>query len=319
MRIKNASNFPTIDIIIVNWNSGTQLQECLESIVQYGKAYINQVTVVDNGSIDNSLGGIELIDLPLVVIRNVTNCGFAAACNQGAAKVSSDYLLFLNPDTRLFENSLSMPLAFMEQPENKEVGIVGIQLIDDNQKISKSCSRFPSVGTFVAHALAINRLPRLLHLSQVMLEWDHTNTQQVDQVMGAFFLIRYSVFRSLGGFDERFFVYFEEVDLSFRAKLQGWHSIYLAQAQAYHKGGGVSEQVKAHRLFYSLRSRIHYAFKHFSRISAWTVVITTLVVEPITRLIRGALRLSTREILDTAHGFVMLWKDVPSILSKTKL
>lgn len=149
-----------------------------------------------------------------------------------------------------------------------------------------------------------------------MTEWEHTCTRQVDQVMGAFFLIRHSVFVLLDRFDERFFVYFEEVDLSLRAKQQGWRSVYLAEAQAYHKGGGVSEQVKAHRLFYSLRSRILYAFKHFNRIAAWTVSFITLVIEPMTRLIRGLVRRSPGEVSDTARGFAMLWKDAPRIFMK---
>jgi len=115
-----------------------------------------------------------------------------------------------------------------------------------------------------------------------------------------------------------FFVYFEEVALSSRAKRQGWHSMYLAQALAYHKGGGVSEQVKVHRPFYSLRSRILYAFNRFNRIDAWTVGALSLVVEPITRLMHGTVRRSAREVLNTARGFGMLWKDVPCILHSSK-
>jgi GT2 family glycosyltransferase len=149
-----------------------------------------------------------------------------------------------------------------------------------------------------------------------MVEWDHSFTRQVDQVIGAFFFIRRFVFESLGGFDERFYVYFEEVDLSFRAKQEGWNSVYLAEAQAFHSGGGSSSQAKAHRLFYSLRSRIIYSFKHFNAFEGWSVCMVTLAIEPITRLVRCIARGSVVEALDTLRGFFMLWKDTPKILSK---
>jgi GT2 family glycosyltransferase len=308
-----------LSIIIVNWNAGQQLVDAVTSIAQYQHNLVLSVVIVDNASTDDSLARVEALKglrFKLKIIRNAENRGFGAACNQGAALSRSEYLLFLNPDARLFENSLSIPLAFMKRPENVDVGIAGIQLVDENNKITRSCSRFPTVGTILAQALGINRLPSLRHLSQAMSEWGHDSTQQVDQVMGAFFLIRNSAFVFLNGFDERFFVYFEEVDLSLRAKQRGWSSVYLAQAQAYHKGGGVSEQVKAHRLYYSICSRIHYSFKHFNRIEAWTVSFITLIIEPITRLIRGVVRVSPGEVLDTARGYIMFWKDVPRIFIK---
>jgi hypothetical protein len=92
--------------------------------------------------------------------------------------------------------------------------------------------------------------------------------------------------------------------------------VFLAQARAYHKGGGVSQQVRARRLFYSLRSRIHYAFKHFSRADGWAVCFATLVVEPVPRLVRGLLRFSGRESIDTVHGFALLWWSLPGILQR---
>jgi GT2 family glycosyltransferase len=310
--------FQAIDIIIVNWNSGLQLRECLESIVAHGKDCVKEVIIVDNNSVDDSLETIESINLPISIIRNTINRGFAAACNQGASMASSNYLLFLNPDTRLFENSLSIPLAFMEQPENNEVGIVGIQLIDENKQISQSCSRFPTMKIFLAHALGINRLPSLSHLSQLMIEWDHTSTRQVDQVMGAFFLIRHSIFVSLSGFDERFFVYFEEVDLSLRAHQAGWRSVYLTDAQAFHAGGGTSRQVKAKRLFYSLRSRLFYAFKHFPSMQAWVLVAVTLILEPITRTLFSLLRGGLHESLNTRQGYGMLYRNLWKIFNQNR-
>ncbi|WP_081328663.1 glycosyltransferase family 2 protein [Neomoorella thermoacetica] len=349
----------SVDIIIVNWNAGQQLRECLESIlaVDTRGININNVLVIDNASSDGSFDALEDLILPsrnennrgftfackqgdnnnrvivtdntleeaatkrtkrsedvvlsLTLIRNNINRGFAAACNQGAAESKADYLLFLNPDTRLFENSLTVPVAFMERPENQHIGIVGIQLVDDYGQISRTCARFPQPGHFFSKMLGLDRLFPRVFPSHFMNEWDHSDSRMVDQVMGAFFLVRRHLFEMLNGFDERFFVYFEEVDFSLRARQLGWSSFYLAEAQAYHKGGGTSKQIKAKRLFYSLRSRILYGYKHFSWTAATLLMLGTLVLEPIARVVLGIAHRSGSEIVETFRAYRMLWSSMP--------
>ena len=308
---------PSLSIIIVNWNAGQLLQDCVSSI---GRARINgfvllEVIIVDNGSTDGSINGVELLGVSVTIILNEDNRGFAAACNQGAAEASGNYLLFLNPDMRLFENSLVVPMAYMQRPENTDVGVVGIQLVDENARVARSCSRFPSLGIFLAQSLGINRLPRLRHLTQSMAEWAHDDTRYVDQVIGAFFLVRSSIFESLDGFDQRFFVYFEEVDLSYRAFQLGFSSVYLAEVQAFHAGGGTSNQVKAHRLFYSLRSRLLYGFKHFTPLQAWLLLLITLILEPCSRVLFALAKGAWRDARHTLQGYWMLLRDMRNILS----
>ncbi len=305
-----------LDIVIVNWNVGDQLRECLASISRTApRQLLGRVVVVDNASSDGSLAGLEESELPLTVIRNRENRGFAAACNQGAAVGNADYLLFLNPDTRLQANSLSVPQAFLSDPAHADVGICGIQLLDDHGQVARNCSRLPTTGILLSQATGLNRLFPRRFSGQAMSNWDHSTTRSVDQVIGAFFFTRRAVFEALGGFDERFYVYFEEVDFSLRAKGAGWQTIYLADARAYHRGGGTSEQVKARRLFYSLRSRMLYAAKHFSTFGAATVMAATLLAEPWTRLGWSAVRLAPREAWQTIHGFLLLWANMPHILA----
>jgi GT2 family glycosyltransferase len=296
-----------LDVIIVNWNSGKQLYECIKSIANAEKEglVIGKVVVVDNASADDSLSGIEDMELPLHVIKNPTNRGFATACNQGAGVCTSDYLLFLNPDVVLFKDSLIEPVDFMEDKRNENIGIVGIQLVNEKGEVARTCARFPTLGQFVSKIFGLDRLfPRLSHF---MIEWDHKNNRIVDQVIGAFFLVRRELFQKLNGFDERFFVYFEEVDFSYRAKQLGYSSYYLTSAQAYHKGGGSSEKVKDMRLFYSLRSRILYGYKHFNWISATILAFLTLVVEPITRVVFATINRSSSDIRETLKAYKMLW------------
>lgn len=273
-------------IIIVNWNSGTQLRDCLASLararsLRATELALIRVIVVDNASTDGSAQNLDAGETPLELILNTENRGFGAACNQGArAAGDCDALLFLNPDTLLYEHSLDLPMARLTASDR--IGIVGIQLIDESGEVARSCARFPAASQVLAHALALDRLvPRW---GQAMREWDHRSTRTVDQVIGAFFLIRRPLFEALGGFDERFFVYYEEVDLARRARQAGWSSLYLAEAQAFHRGGGTSGQALGRRLFYVLRSRLAYFAKHGSWLDRTVVGLTTWLVEPITRL-----------------------------------
>ncbi|MDP9473628.1 MAG: glycosyltransferase family 2 protein [Chloroflexota bacterium] len=303
----------SLDIVIVNWNTGGQLRACLASIAAAAQDgfVLNRVVVVDNGSKDGSAEGLQDFSVPLMVLRNRENRGFAAACNQGAQGSAADYLLFLNPDVRLYPDSLARPIRFMEEPVNARIGICGIQLVDESGRVDRSCARFPTPRMFVGKMLGLTRwLPRVFP-THAMTEWDHGENRGVDQVIGAFFLIRRSLFQGLNGFDERFFVYFEEVDLSFRAARAGWSSFYLADARAVHRGGGSSEQVKAMQLFYSLRSRIQYGFKHFHRPSAVGVALATLLLEPLPRLGVAAARRSPSSALETLHGYALLWGSIP--------
>ena len=161
-------------------------------------------------------------------MRNADNRGFGAACNQGAAGSDADFLLFLNPDTRLMPGSLAEPVRYLRSPEHETVGIVGIQLFDADGHVARNTARAPTAWSMVGNSVGLDRLMPRLFPPHFVTEWAHDETRPVDQVMGAFFLVRRSVFEALGGFDERFFVYYEDLDFSVRARAHGWSSVYLA-------------------------------------------------------------------------------------------
>ncbi len=302
-----------IDIVIVNCNAGPQLKTCTDSITQFSGEYVKKIIVVDNGSVDGSEASVEE-DPNVTMIRVGENLGFGAACNIGAQAGSSPYILFLNPDTRLEAGSTSIPLAFMEQLGNEKVGVCSIQLVDERGKVSRTCARYPTLGRLVSAALGLDKLPGLAGSGVHMRDWDHLDSHQVDHVMGAFYLMRREAFERVGGFDERFFVYLEDVDLSKVVGDSGWDSWYLTEAQAFHAGGGTSRQVKVHRLFYSLRSRLLYAFKHFPRWQAWTLVMVTNLLEPFTRSIWCLLRGDVVGVKHTWAAYGMLWRSMRHIL-----
>ena len=306
-----------LDIVIVNWNTGHQLQDCLRSIppaitpTVFG---LRQCIVVDNASEDGSADGLEKPPLPFALIRNNENKGFAYACNQGAKAGKSDFILFLNPDTRLFPDSLEKPLSFLDEKRNAQIGIVGIQLVDENGVIHRNVARFPSPGSLFFQMLALDRIWPRRFPSHFMTEWDHRDSREVDQVTGAFFLVRRKLFEELDGFDERFFMYFEDLDFACRAKSAGWRSYYLADAQALHHGGGASYQIKAKRLYYSNTSRVLYVAKHFGTPSAIKIVMASFLFEFWVRLGWSLATLSKQNAVATIQSYCMILPALPRLL-----
>lgn len=297
----------TLSIIIVNWNAGDQLRACIASVDQAagGMSQPCEVILVDNASSDGSLRGIDQCGTSIKLMANTVNCGFAAACNQGARGAHGDYLLFLNPDTRLFADSLAGPLEFMERPDNATIGICGIRLVDESGNTTTCAARFPSLRVLAGLILGLSKLFPRMFPPHLMTPRELNDSQVVDQVIGAYFLIRRDIFDRCGGFDERFFVYFEEVDLSLRAKHLGYASFFLSDIAAFHKGGGCSEQVKAARLFYSLRSRVLYAQKYYSAAELFGLALLMAIEFPL-RVGRSVIRMSKSDFLNTLKAYRQL-------------
>lgn len=295
-----------LSIIIVNWNSGALLTQCLRSVAQHHESQVQRVIVVDNASSDGSLDIPELPGLPfLEVVRNSENVGFGRACNTGAARCDSEFLLFLNPDAELRPGVLRGLLAFLVDPQAQTVGIVGPLLRDTRGQVARCCARFPQPWHYLVRAIGLESIvpAAAKHLS----DFDHLTTREVDHVMGCFLLMRSTAFRSISGFDQRFFVYLEDLDLSLRAKRAGWSSWYVGSAEAYHLGGGTTRSILDRRLFYSLRSRLQYSHKHFGILGRSVVIIATLGIEPFSRCAQAIVRGSWRDLKGVIGGVTLLY------------
>ena len=301
----------SLSIVIVNWNTGALLSVCCHSIAraELNGSALREIVIVDNASTDGSCD--NLLDsggLPIKIIRNALNLGFAVACNQGALEATGDLILLLNPDTCLFASSLREPMDFMTDVANAQVGICGIRLVGERGEDTISFAQFPTVAAILRSVVGLGLAKSNIRRLQACVV-PHAMT--VDQVIGAFFLIRTEVYSQLGGFDERFFVYYEEVDLSLRARQAGWRSVCLTGVAAKHVGGGATQQVKAKRLFYLLRSRLLYVRKHFSAMGMLSVFVTTLVFEPMARLLWALGTRSWQNMKDTASAYWMLGRWLP--------
>lgn len=310
---------PTLDIVIVNWNAGALLADCIASMAGVSQTAFRfgQVVVVDNASTDSSadrLDGLAGPATPLVVQHNPTNRGFAAACNQGAVAGHGDWILFLNPDTRLAADTLDRAISFAIG--DPSIGTLGIALVDETGERQRSCARTPTPLRLVAQGVGLDRLLPSLFPPHFMTEWDHADTRKVDQVMGAFLMIPRTLFERLGGFDERFFVYFDDVDLCLRVRQAGFAVVHYAGATAFHQGCGTTEGVRDRRLFYSLRSRLLFSAKHFGTGAMLLVSLSTLLVEPVSRLGQAVLRRSLSDIRAVLRGTGLLWRDLPALLPR---
>jgi hypothetical protein len=298
-----------VSVVIVNWNGGEMLHDCLRSLAQCERLGRMEIIVVDNASTDGSWDSIPELPYPLRVVRNETNLGFAMACNQGAELGSGQFVLLLNPDSMLLPDSISGALDFLAQRGQSNVGICGIQLEKAAGKVSKTCSRLPTPRVLAAKSWRLDRFLPVIFPPVFMNEWNHQSTRDVEVVIGAFFLVRRGVWDQLGGMDERFFVYYEEVDFCERSRQAGYRTVYYSGVKARHIGGGSSKQIRGKAGFYNLRARLQYASKHFSPFGAKLVTLHTLTVEPAIRLLEAALKLKFQRLPEIFTSYSLLWRD----------
>ena len=297
-----------LTIIIVNWNSRYHLKNCVNSILKHPTKTLDQVIIIDNNSNDNSIDFLKYLrHEKFFLIKNKINLGFSKACNQGAllAKNYSEYLLFLNPDTIISKNILDKSVYFMEENKQSDIGIFGVALTNNN-KVTKTCRRFPTLKTLFADISGISKINK--KSGWEMLEWDHKSSQRVDQLIGAYYLIRKNLFENLNGFDERFFVYSEEVDLSYRAKKNGYSSYFCHELKCIHYGGGCTERIKSKSLYLSIFGRILYFRKHLNFFKFLIALFLIAIIEPISRLLFLLLNFKFAQIINLINAYKKIYK-----------
>lgn len=284
----------SLSIVIVNWNTGKLLAECLASLPAAATAgsLVREVVIIDNGSTDDSLNRIDAAmcaGIPLRIEQLNTNVGFGVACNLGAQLSSAPLILFLNPDTVLNAKSLEHPVRYLLGEESAGVDVVSILSTDESGTHTASCARFPTLLQHLAATVGLDPQLARWSRSHMMLEFDHRSDRDVEQVIGAYFLVRRSAFDRIGGFDERFFVYYEEVDFSRRIWQTGGRVRHLAGANYVHVGCGSSRNDPTARLVYSLTSRILYHRKHGGILTVFALFMITYALELPARIFAAVL------------------------------
>jgi GT2 family glycosyltransferase len=250
-----------VDAVVVSFNSRKQLRDCVEPLV--GMQGVN-VIVVDNASTDGSLAAVE--DLPLEKVQLERNGGFAFGCNAGWRRGSAEYVLLLNPDARI--DSESLGVLAKELDENPTLGLVAPRIVHADGSLDYSQRRFPRLRSTYAQALFLHRLfPRADWTDEVMREETaYASPGSPDWVSGACMLLRRSVLEELGGLDEGFFLYCEDIDLCRRIRRAGYEIEYVPSATVVHEGGASAPRPDLYPVLAA--SRIRYAKKNESLTTA---------------------------------------------------
>jgi len=250
-----------LSIIIVNWNVKDLLVKCLTSVFKYTQNIDFEVFVVDNNSSDNSVALIKQKFPQVKLIQNSSNLGFAKANNQAIQQASGNYLLLLNPDTELIDNSIFKMLEFIKQ--RPACGIVGPKLLHSDKTTQASIRKFPSFWDQFFILLKLhNFFPNLKPIRTYhMFDFKYDEIIQVEQIMGAAMLINKKVFDKIGLFDEKIWLIFEEVDFCKRALDAGYQIYFYVAAQIIHHKGESFNQQKTLTKQINFNHNLYYYFK----------------------------------------------------------
>jgi GT2 family glycosyltransferase len=261
-----------VSIIIVNYNSFGLLQKCIESIKFYCQEIDYEVIVVDNNSTEGSVENITNKFNDIILIKNEANEGFSKANNQAAKVARGKYLLLLNNDTVFVENSLLKLLEYSESLPGDF--IISCKLLNEDGSVQDSTYYFPSIVRLIGATFFLDQVftSAIFFSKHDKIIRAVSNPVEVDAVMGALMLIPNVTYELLEGLDERFFFYYEDVDLCYRLKKNGGKIVYIPQTSVYHLGGASAEKNLWFTMFNRTTSRIQFAQKHFSGIYKITFI-----------------------------------------------
>lgn len=269
-----------LSVVIVNYNAAPFLARCLASIGKFFSDLTYEICVVDNASTDESLELMRKQFPRVQIIPNDRNAGFTVSNNLGARTAKGRYILFLNPDTEFMAGNVRQLVIFMD--EKSEVGIVGPKLLNSDGTVQMSCRGFPAFKTALFNRSSV--LTRLFPGNPFSDEyiqsgWDHNTSRQVDWVSGACLLARKTMLERIGLFDEKFFVYCEDVDLCRRACKDGWKVCYVPEVKVTHYGGqGGTHSVPYRMILQHHKSMWRYYTKHFRRNTIKDTVVMTGII-----------------------------------------
>jgi GT2 family glycosyltransferase len=261
-----------VSIIIVNYNSFKLLRRCLDSIFYHTKDLIYEIIIIDNNSVEEDVNNLANEYVGLRIYKNDRNLGFAKANNIGATYARGKYLLLLNNDTELLENSVKFVFEHCESKNSKI--LVGCKLLNQDGTIQSSTYKFPSPGNLFTSNFFIypllNKSPR--YDKSYVVKSNQVNPLETEVIIGAFIFLRTCDYIELHGFDERFFFYNEDADLCYRFIETGGKVIYLPGTAVKHVGGGTAKFYKWFHFKNRSISQIKFFQKHFKGVKFFTSV-----------------------------------------------
>lgn len=292
-----------LSIIIVNWNSTAWLLKCLESVYAHTHEAAFEIIVVDNASPDGDVGIVKERYPDVVVIESQANLGFAGANNLGFRSSKGEFVVFLNPDTVLLNPAFDLMLAQVRSLPS--VGAAGCTLLNEDHSMQISCIQtFPTIlNQLLDLDVLLNRFPSCPLWNIAPLFTGGTKPSRVEVISGACVMFRREVFAQVGGFSEEYFMYAEDLDLSYKAAQAGFTNYYIPQGSIIHYGGKSSVRRKA--VVMKWRSILLYIAKHrgygyqlaFRAAMACSALVRVALLGSAVAVSRGPRRESARNAL----------------------
>ncbi|MCB9802618.1 glycosyltransferase family 2 protein [Candidatus Nomurabacteria bacterium] len=265
-----------ISIVIVNWKVRALVEKCLKSVLADTKDFSTEIFLVDNDSRDGTPEMIMAEYPEVTMIALPYNRGFASANNLALKQSSGKYLFLLNPDTEVQPGFFKTIINYLET--HPEVGILGPRILNSDFSLQESIRRFPSLLSQLIILLKLRHTFLGQHLLKKYLakDFDYNREEDVEQIMGAAMVIRREAFEKIGYLDEKFFVWFEEVDYCQRAIDQKIVIRYLPTcAILHHNGASFKKQRILRKQLIFNKSLIHYFYKHKP---FWQLLIILLIL-----------------------------------------
>jgi GT2 family glycosyltransferase len=292
---------PVVSIIIVSYNVERFLIDCVESLMRKPPSIPFEIIVVDNNSTDNSVVKLRQKFPEISIFQSDHNIGFAAANNIGASHAKGQYLYLLNPDTVVEEGAIDELYNFLSS--HPSAGAAGSYLKNPDGTFQFSCYPFPTLS---------RELWRLLHLDSLIPfgsypqhKWDTKSPQKCDVVQGTSLMIKRSIWDSLKGLDEIFFMYSEEVDFCYRLMKAGFENYWVPTSKVTHFGGQSTSQFAREMFIQLYRAKIQYFKKHHGNAAAmiykFILLIASLlrlIVSPVMVWINPKVKIQQKQIHD---------------------
>jgi GT2 family glycosyltransferase len=302
-----------VSIIIVTYNNEGDIEKCLRSVGGEPRNIRQEIVIVDNDSKDGTANLIAT-RFPEVRLNSLkTNLGFAAAVNLAAKQAQGEFLLLLNPDTVVIDKAIDSIVSFARQ--NPRYGIYGGRCLKSDGTLEpSSCWGTPTLWSNAMFACGLSSLVRnhALFDPESLGKWKRDTVREVGVVTGCFLLITGKLWKDLGGFDERFFMYGEDVDLAIRARAAGFSPVICPHAQIIHTIGR-SSQMPLHKNRLLYRGKATVLRTHWNGVSRW-LGLTCLALGVGLRALRSRLF----AMLKGASGqndWITLWNERQSWLA----
>jgi len=289
-----------LSIVIVNWNSAGYVRQCVKAVQLNPPACAYEMVVVDSGSFDEC-GEMLGREFPAVrFVQSQANAGFASGNNLGAEQARGRVLLFLNPDTEVVGNALDR--LFKTLNRLPDAGLVGARLLNSDRSLQTSCVQsFPTILNQVLDAEWLRRIfPRSSFWGMKPLFGETLMPPPVEVISGACIMIKRSIFECVSGFDERYFMYSEDLDLCYRVRQAGFDCLFVPDAQIVHHGGGSSASARS--MFSNVMTResvFRFLKLHRGRPVAWgyraAMGISSLIRLPLIAVLNGAKKLTSKK------------------------